>query len=58
MARYSEIKNILKTHNLRITDGRIDVLEYFTREKRTLSIKDLQIELKVCSIRFQMTVAL
>ena len=46
MARYSEIKNILKTHNLRITDGRIDVHEYFTREKRTLSIKDLQSELK------------
>jgi Fur family ferric uptake transcriptional regulator len=46
MALYSEIKNILKNHKLRITDGRIDVLEFFTREKRTLSIKDLQSELK------------
>lgn len=46
MARYSEIKNILKSHNLRLTDGRIDVLELFLRQNRTLSIKDLQRELK------------
>jgi len=46
MARYSEIKKILKTHDLRVTDGRIDVLDYFLRQKRTLSIKDLQEEMK------------
>jgi len=46
MARYSEIKKILKAHDLRVTDGRIDVLEYFMRKEKTLSIKDIQKELK------------
>ena len=46
MARYSEIKKILKSHKLRVTDGRIEVLEYFLRENKTLSIKDLHEELK------------
>lgn len=46
MARYSEIKRILKSHNLRVTDGRVDVLELFIRLGKTLSIKDLQVELK------------
>jgi len=46
MARYSEIKKILKSHNLRVTDGRVDVLEYFLRQKNSLSMKDLQEELK------------
>lgn len=45
MTRYSEIKKILKSHNLRVTDGRIDVLAYFLREQGALSIKDLQAEL-------------
>lgn len=44
MARYSEIKKILKTHNLRVTEGRIDVLEFFIRHKRALSFKDLEDE--------------
>lgn len=46
MARYSEIKSILKSRNLRITDGRIDVLEFFFRKGKTLSIKEIQEELK------------
>lgn len=46
MARYSEIKKILKSHKLRITDRRIDVLEFFLREKRTMSFKDLEEEFK------------
>lgn len=46
MARYSKIKSILKNHNLRITDGRIDVLEFFLRKEKTLSFKEIQEELK------------
>lgn len=46
MVRYSEIKKVLKSHNLRITDGRIDILEFMFREKRTLSMKDLEGEFK------------
>lgn len=44
MARYSKIKNILKSHKLRVTEGRIDILEFFLRQKRTLSFKDLENE--------------
>jgi Fur family ferric uptake transcriptional regulator len=46
MARYSEIKSILKNHKLRVTDGRIDVLEFFLRRKKTMSFKDLEEEFK------------
>jgi len=46
MVRYSEIKNILKLHKLRITSGRVDVLEFFLRQNRTLSFKDLEDEFK------------
>ena len=46
MIRYSEVKRILKSHNLRITDGRIDILEFMLRENKTLSIKDLEKEFK------------
>jgi len=46
MTRFSELKKILKTHNLRVTNGRIDVLEFFTRKNTTLTLKDLQEELK------------
>ena len=46
MARYSEVKKILKTHKLRVTDGRIDVLEYFLRQNRTMSFKDIEEEFK------------
>jgi len=44
MARYSKVKEILKSHKLRVTDGRIDVLEFFLRQDRTLSFKDLEEE--------------
>ena len=46
MVRYSDVKKILKTHKLRVTDGRIDVLEFFLREKKALSFKDLEEEFK------------
>jgi len=44
MLRYSEIKNILKTHKLRVTEGRVDVLEFFIRQNKTLSFRDLEDE--------------
>ena len=44
MARYSKVKGILKSHKLRITDGRIDILEYFLRHNRAMTYKDLEIE--------------
>lgn len=43
--KYSELKNILKKHNLRITDCRMDVLELFLTRKNALSFKDLVKEL-------------
>jgi Fur family ferric uptake transcriptional regulator len=46
MARYSEIKNILKSHNLKVTDGRVDVLDFFIRQNKTLSFKNLEEEFK------------
>jgi len=42
--RYSKIKDILKTHKLRVTTTRVDVLEYFIRQNKTLSFKDLETE--------------
>ena len=44
MARYSKVKKILKSHKLRVTDGRVDILEFFLRQSRTLSHKDLEDE--------------
>ena len=44
MVRFSEVKKILKSHKLRVTDGRVDVLEFFLREKKTMSFKDLEEE--------------
>ncbi|WP_436517067.1 Fur family transcriptional regulator [Ekhidna sp. To15] len=35
-------KDILKSHNLRITDCRIDVVQYFLEEKKALSQGDLE----------------
>ena len=35
-------KEILKSHNLRITDCRIDVIQYFLEEKKALSQGDLE----------------
>ncbi len=46
MARYSKVKQILKSHKLRVTDGRVDILEYFLRQNKTLSFKDLEDEFK------------
>ncbi|MDG2450542.1 MAG: transcriptional repressor [Saprospiraceae bacterium] len=46
MTRYSEIKKILKSHKLRVTDGRVDTLEFFLRQAKTLSLKDLEKEFK------------
>lgn len=44
MARYSDIKKILQNHKLRVTAGRIDILDFFIRQNRTLSAKDLEDE--------------
>lgn len=44
MIRYSKIKEILKAHKLRVTEGRIDILEFFLRQKKTLTAKDLEDE--------------
>ena len=46
MARFSEVKKILKNHKLRVTDARIDVLEFFLRKNKTLRFKDLEQEFK------------
>jgi len=46
MIRYSQIKKILQDHKLRVTAGRIDILEFFHRQNRTLSFKDLEDEFK------------
>ncbi len=46
MIRYSDIKKVLKAHKLRVTAGRIDILEFFHRQNRTLSFKDLEDEFK------------
>lgn len=40
--RYSDLKNILKNHSLRITDCRLDVLSFFINHNKALSIKDLE----------------
>jgi len=40
--RYSEIKEIIKDHKLRVTDCRIDVLGLFHEKQRAVSIKDLE----------------
>jgi len=44
--KYSDYKNLLKSHSLRITDSRIDVLERFYRTSHALSFKDLEDELQ------------
>ena len=46
MPRYGEIKNILKAHKLKVTNGRIDLLEFFMRKNKTMSFKDLEEEFK------------
>lgn len=42
MIKYSELKSILKVHKLRITDCRMDVLEYFLKNKQSFSFKNLE----------------
>ena len=42
MAKYSELKQILKAHKLRVTDSRMDILDYFLKEEKALSFKDLE----------------
>ncbi len=37
-----DIRNILKKHRLRITEGRIGILQYFLDEKKALSHRDLE----------------
>ncbi len=39
--KYSSLKQILKNHKLRITDSRMDVLDFFLNQKKALSFKDL-----------------
>ena len=43
--KYSDYKNLLKNHALRITDCRIDVLEKFYKTNHALSFKSLEDEL-------------
>ncbi len=40
--KYSELKQILKNHKLRVTDSRMDVLEYFPPIRRHSPLKDLE----------------
>ena len=39
-------KDILRSHNLRITDCRLDVVDFFLKEKKALSRSDLEHQLK------------
>ena len=42
MGNPEKYKDILRSHKLRITDCRLDVIEYFVHEKKTLSQSDLE----------------
>ena len=42
--KYSDYKRILKQHDLRVTDCRMDVLEYFMNKSSASSVKDLESE--------------
>ena len=42
MGNREEYKNILQSHKLRITDCRLDVIEYFQEAKKTLFQSDLE----------------
>lgn len=44
MVRFSELKKILKSHKLRVTDGRMDILDFCLNQKKALSFKDLEDE--------------
>jgi len=45
--RYSELKNIIKQHKLRVTDCRIDVLGFFLEKQRAISVRDLEENLPI-----------
>ncbi len=40
--KYSDLKSVLKNHKLRVTDTRMDVLEFFVKQNKALSFKDLE----------------
>jgi Fur family ferric uptake transcriptional regulator len=40
--KYSELKKSLRNHKLRVTDCRMDVLEFFQQKKKALTFKDLE----------------
>jgi len=42
MAKYSELKKTLKSHDLRITDCRMNILEHFLANGKALSIENLE----------------
>jgi Fur family ferric uptake transcriptional regulator len=44
--KYSDYKKLLKNHNLRVTDCRIDVLERFYSNDHALTFKDLEDDLE------------
>lgn len=44
--KYSELKQSLKNHKLRVTDCRMDMLEFFQNQKKALSFKDLEDKFK------------
>ena len=42
MIRFSELKKILKNHRLRVTDCRMDILEFFVNNEQAFSFKNLE----------------
>ncbi|MEP1095861.1 MAG: Fur family transcriptional regulator [Cyclobacteriaceae bacterium] len=46
MKKSDQFKDILRSHNLRITDCRLDALEYFLEMKKALSQSDLEHQFK------------
>ncbi|HCX22749.1 MAG: transcriptional repressor [Flammeovirgaceae bacterium] len=46
--KYSDLKKVLKNHKLRITDTRMDVLEYFVKQSKALSFRDLEERFEGC----------
>lgn len=46
MSTSEELKSILKSHNLRVTDCRLDVIDFFLKNKKALSQGDLEGQFK------------
>ena len=42
MIKFSELKKILKDHRLRVTDCRMDILAFFIKSEKALSLKQLE----------------